>query len=336
MLNKLVDFGIVTIVPFKETFYKKFETPKKLKLTPKLLELNYARYAPFLKPKILHYNDQKSIHLWFHKQQDSASFAIAESYLIFRVMKEHFSNAVVAVESDVIKVFVIKDGALTDLFNMSSFDEQTLALCKHEHNIQNHRIVHKEEYETLYKEAINDFPLHEIWHWRQFELDAKNILHVSVNAMSYPVSILLILAMGMNIVHTQILQTQLSEAEQNYLHLKEQNSDIHAQVAQSKKLQKKWHAFTQNELLYPDTMIVLSEIFKTLNLESKNQIKLVEIVGSKITIQYQSDQSPVLFLNHLNSIALFSEVTIVNTIKRRRKTNIIVYSVQLKPLKEHS
>lgn len=333
MLKKMLDFGIVKIIPFKETFYKKFDTPKKLKLTPHLLELNYAHYAPFSKPYIIHYNDKKTVHLWFSQKTINAPFVIPESYLIFRALQKEHNNAIVVVQSEITKIFVIKNGILEDLFNMNTFDEQTLALSKQEHHIQNHTIISQSEYVALQQKAISDFPLLELWRWNQLHLNPKDLLQKSINSLTYPLSALIVLYIGMNAYHNHQLENDLTQLEQDYLALKNKNSDIHAQSKAEQKRQKALKTFIGNELLYPDTMLILHEIFSTLSTDKKQTIQLVNIAGSKLTIEIQTDQSPVIFLNHLNAISLFSDVTITNTYKRRNKKKTIRYEAYIKPLK---
>ena len=332
MVEKLIERGIVEVLPVNTSFFQHFNLHANVKLSKELIDLNYARYSPFKESKHLFYFNEEDVFIWFYEEDTKAPIVIPEAYLLYKALVEDYNDTLLVVESTPSKIFLIKDKKLLNSIGMKTLDENVLQMMMEEHQISSKIVITEAEYGELYQSSLQKISIKDLWRWNQLEIDKNTILPTIIDKIAYPVSALMIFIIFVNSLHTYTLHSSIQNKEDIYHNIKQNNDDIRSLLRKENQEAKRWNHFINEELVYPDAMSLLYSIIDTL--DEKVFIKEVSINGDKMLLKLQTDMSPILYLNKLNKLEYFSDVMIESSRKQNDGTKLINYILTLKLLSE--
>lgn len=334
MSNILLKYNFIKIIPFEDTFFYTSTLPKNLRFSQDLLKLNYSKYSPFEDPNILSSFKNEQLMIWFYKIPVKESVIIPESYILFNELKKQNKDAVYILNDDIVKILVIKKNKLLAIFTLDSLDETILNLSMDEYQISNKINIEKKEFNQIYKEALNNLTLREIYQWNQLSLDTKSISKKLVSKVSYPLSALVLFTILVNYIHNSNLKNDIKILKDKYFIVKNKNNDLRADIKQHNKDMEQWEEFIYKELIYPDSISLLNSIYSIFKEDEVVTINSMTINSGKMILRLETDLSPILFLNRLNNIIYFSQVVIGNTHKPKKGLKSITYNLDVKLLKD--
>ena len=330
MKNRLLlRYDIVKILPFEDAFYYTEKLSKKVNLTKDLLRLNYLKYSPYRTAYILSNIKDENLMLWFYDKEIQAKSIIPESYLLFLELKKQQTNGLFVLKDNDYKIIVIKDGKLLSVYTLKELDKEMINLSLHEHQITE---CIELDYQMLYKNAIDNITLKEIYDFNQLSLDKKTFFSKLINKTAYPISLLLVFAMGLNYLHGYYIDKQISKERSLYQDIKKKNKTINESIKKHNKNVKLWREFANKELVYPDIMAILKSLGDIPQKGEKVFIRDLSISGSIMRLRLRSNMNPVIFLNRLSSIKYFDRVVIASVHKPKKDLKIITYDIDIKKL----
>lgn len=331
MKNILLKYNLIKIVAFEDTFFHTSVFPKKVKFSKELLRLNFGKYSPFLNPHILSYFADKRAMVWFYKKNIKAPFVIPESFFLANELKKQKQDAIYVINDDIIKILVIKDDKLLDAFTIDRLDKQGLQLIINKHQISDITHIEKNQYEYLYKTALKNLSLKDIYEFRQYDFNIKTISKDLLNQLSYPLSALIVFAILLNFAHGILLDKKIKALKTQYLNEKSKNQTVKNEIRTHNIKIRKWKNFIQTELIYPMPLMLLNDIYKIFKPSDKATIKDISIENGKMTLRLQTNTNPVIFLNRLSKIKYLQNVIIASSFKRKGKVTIVTYEIDIKP-----
>ncbi len=335
MKNILLKYNLVTILPFEDTFFYTTTLPKNIKLSKELLKINYLKYSPYTYANIIGYTQDKHLFLWFYQKEIQTPIIIPESFLLYNELKKKNQDGVYIIKENTYKVIIIKNGYLVSAFVMQTLDEAVLELSLDEFGLKEKIIIDEQAYQGLYKNAYNSLPIQELYHFNQLDLEPKKVVQSIFDYVAYPLSFIIIFYIAVSYLHTRQLQNEIERLKETYVTQRDKNKEISQGIRRHNKEVKKWKNFIDKELFYPDAVAVLDSIYKIIKPTEKVSIKDISINQGNVTLKFQTDLNPILFLNRLSQNKYVKDVIIQNSYKPRNAAKIITYDIALKPLKEH-
>ncbi len=334
MYKILSKYNFITILPFEDTFFYTTTLPKKIKFSKELIELNYLKYSPYSSSNIINRVDSQHLMLWYFKERVDSAVIIPESYLLYEELKKNREDAVYIVNDTIVKIIVIKESKLLSAFTLDNLDEMVINLTMDEFQVFKRVEVDKESYNKLTENSLNELSLKEVFKFNQLSLDRKDLLKVAVDKLSYPLSLLVLLAMLVSYTQTALLKSEIEDLKESYKSKKDENREIKKYVKEHNKEVKKWKEFIKKELRYIGPITILDALYTIFKDDEKAYLTSVFINENRLQIRIQTDINPVEFLNRLNKIDYFSNVVIQNTHKPRNKMKITSYDITLKMMKD--
>lgn len=329
MKNRLLRYYFVKILPFEDAFYYTEKLPKKVKLTKDLLRLNYLKYSPYKTAQILSTIKDENLMLWFYGKEIKAKSVIPESYLLFLELKKQKIDGLFILKDNNYKIIIIKDGKLLSAYTLKELDKEIINLSLHEHQITEYIEF---DYKMLYKKAIDNISLKEIYDFNQLSLDKKAFFSKLINKIAYPISFFLIFTMGLNYLHGYYIDKEIDKNQKLYQDIKQKNKKINESIKKHNKNVKLWNKFANKELVYPDLMEILKSL-SSINQKGETVfLRDLSINGSIMQLRLRSNMNPVIFLNRLSSIKYFDRVVIAAVHKPRKDLKIITYNIDIKKL----
>lgn len=335
MYNILSKYNFITVLPFSSTFFHATILPKKLKFTKELLALNYSKFAPYQNPNIINLSNDKHLMLWFYKQEVDSLIVVPESYIIYKELKPNKQDSIYIMQDiNIIKVIIIKNQQLINVFTLDTFDEEVITLSMDEAQVFNKIHINSNEYATLKEKALNSLTLKEFYLFHRLDLDRKKILNQLIDKTSYPLAFFIIFAIFVSYLQENMLESKIDTLKERYKTQKSKNSEIKTYIKTHNKEVKKWKLFVQKELVYIEPMKILDKIYTIFKEDDKAYLVDILINGDKASLRIQTDMNTITFLNRLNDIKYLKRVVIQNTYKPKNEMKIIYYDIEIKKFKE--
>lgn len=331
MYTVLLKRHIVSILPMSDSFHYHVKLLEYVKMSDALLKLNYSHYAPFQNPEILSWYDGQFLHLWFYETTSTTPIIIPEAYLLFQQLKHSYKNQAVVLQGEIYKIFMIQEGNLQSAFVSDTYNEQLLRLSLDQNALSEITTLDAEVSKNIYTQAIDALTIQELLRWKNNSIDYKTLFYAFLERLALPATVLMVVILGLNLVHDQLLTQKLQKLETEYKSFKNSNDAVRSEIRKKKAEQKRWNTFIQEELLFPDVMTVLETIIHALP-DDKSSIKAIEIVNGLVTMTIESNSNPIMILNRLIEIKIVKNVVIKKSYKPKRKKRVIIYEMDLLPV----
>ena len=325
----LQKYHYLDIVPFEKSIYHTAPLPKKVKLTPQLLKLNYAKFAPFKNPNIISFPKENYLSLWFYKEEYNAPILIPESYLYYKALVSNEKDALYIIYDEIIKIIIIKDTKIYSAFIIDNIEDELLQLSIDETSIDNIIEIKKDKLNPLKKKALESISLKEIFTFMQVTTEPKELLHIFVQKVTYPIVAFIVLTIVMGYLQKIYLNDQISTLKHKYKEAKDKNKDLKDIIQLHNKNVKKYKIFIDKELTYPPSIAMLNSIYTIFQPDDKAYLESISMSENNIIVKLKTDMNPVLFLNRLNKIKYFKRVVIQNSYRPRGEMKIISYDIEI-------
>ena len=334
MYRILSKYNLITILPFQDTYFHASALHKNIKLSNDLLRLNYLKHSPFTNPNIITFTQEKSLMIWFYKQEVNTTIVIPESYLLFKELKDTHTNAIYVIHDEIVKVLIIKESRLVSAFTLAVLDESAIAISMDEFQISKRVDMDSSEYAKLKTNALASLRFKDLYQFNQLDLDKKTLLNRFVDYASYPLAGLIAFAILVSYAQESVLNAEIENLKESYEIEKSKNTEVKEYIKEHNANVKKWKGFVSKELVYVGPIVLLESLYGIFKEEENAHLVDVTINANKMSIKLTTDKSPVVFLNRLNEIKYFSSVIIQNTYKPRDSMKIITYDIEIKTLKD--
>jgi len=334
MYRVLSKYNLITVLPFEDTFFHATQLQKKVKLSKDLLKINYLKYSPFTNPNIITITHEQQLMLWFYTKEVNTPIIIAESYLLFKALKEEQEDTIYVIHDTIVKILILKASCLVGAFTLSSLDESSIVLSMDEFHISKRVDITLQEYKTLKFSTLKNLSFEDIYKANQLHLDRETILPKFIEYASYPIAALVIFAMLVSYGQEKMLHAQIDSLKTTYLQNKTKNKKIKNFIKIHNKKVKKWQDFADKELAYISPTLLLAKIYEIFKDKEKAHFIDVSINAHKMLVKLATNENPVVFLNRLNAIDSIANVIIQNTYKPRDAMKIISYEIEIKKHKD--
>jgi len=116
---------IIKMIPCEETFFLSEQIPENLKVSPKLVEINYSAYSPFKNPDFFYIQKNGHIMIWFYPKTAFLSYPSCINWLI-PYIKSNFSGILIKKGEKSNYVFPIRNGIVLSQFIVKNDELKTL------------------------------------------------------------------------------------------------------------------------------------------------------------------------------------------------------------------
>jgi len=318
------------IVDVDNSYFKRVELDKNVNLSSEMIKLNYMGFSPFRDSKMSFYKGAGYIYLWFHKNKNSKKVQIPYSYLIFNYLKSDYQNYILCIEyKNEYLILVIKNATLLDVFLVKSIDEAFLPSLQEQYSISENKIFSKTESHMILNNSLKiDLPIFVKFLMNDFDLKkaSKNFFMDSI----IPVSIFLYMYMGLNFLHSYLLESEYKNLENKYKQVKSVNDDFRNKFYNNYEFFTKLHNFEENELIYNNQFLILSKLTKVIK-DNDSKLQRVFFSGNVVDFVVKDVNDSVGLLNRLINVDDFSKVVIYNN---NDKTSQTAFRANLKILGE--
>ena len=333
MYKTLIKHNFIAVLPMTSSFHYHIQLTEYVKMSNSLLKLNYSHYSPFSQPEILSYYDGVYLHLWFYQTKNDALVIVPEAYLLFLQLKEKYNDTAVVMQDSSYKIFMIQNKQLLSAFVAKEYNEQLLQLSMDQNSLSNITTLSENESQKSQEHILDTLSLAELLRWKNSSLDLKAIGLNSIERIAFPATVFLGVILSMQIIHDQMLNTKLTDLKEQYTTFKNSNDSVRSEIRKKKSEQKRWNSFLQKELIYPDTMSILEAIIEALP-DNKTDIKSIQIVNGLVTITIESNTNQIKILNKFIDIKSTTNVSIKRSYKPKRKKRVIIYEMDLVPIRK--
>jgi len=333
MYNLLHKLNYIAIVPSKKSYFYTTSLPKNTKLSKELLRLNYEKHSPFKPKEIISTEEKSELLLWFCKESITPPIAIPEDYLLYQLLKQEHQDALILLQTpEYKKALVIKEGRLRSAFIMQSNDPSFLAISKDEYGVCEVIEYNLEQYLLLAKRSLKLLNLPLLYKFSQLSLNPKELLNKTVEQASLPLSFLLIFAILINFYHNTSLQKEINTLTQSYQEIRQNNQNLIDTIHQHNQEVELFEEFIAKELLYPDPLLVLEQLYELLQGMQDATLYSLSATQGKLTIKVQTSKSPIELLNKLTQLSKIERVLLGTTHRPKGADPIYTYNIALKPL----
>lgn len=301
------------ILRTEETFFLLRERPRKLKLTPEFIKMNFGHLAPDSYNFFVYCYDSHYIYMWFTKEDLKG---IPEGYLVAKVHSDEHNTIIIQNKNDSVSVYIIKNSVLTAqaVFDRDRFSEQSLDFLQREYSLFNPKIHEIKSVENYLS------PLDFLKFFHFDKLDYGVLLTVVSDYLYRPALAFFIIASIFHISYSTYLTNYHENLDSTYQQLKEKNSDIILDINTMEKKVDFWNSFVEKELSLPCIQGALQQILKVA--ESNNShINNFEFSGDTITLYVETGKNNSTVIEDLLNISIFSNVKLISTYKSSGNDN---------------
>ena len=308
----------IHILPVEETFFYRTKFEKDIKLTDKLISLNYKKYAPYKNPYFTTLMEDKNLYIWFYEKEIDKKLIIPEAYLLFNFFKEKYANTLLSIESNHgYFIIVIKDNTLLNAYDLVDEDEVLIAMEMNNHGLSNYKKITKKEYQKAKNDAFDELSFQELYKWTNLNIENKEFLPSIVNKVAYPFAFLLFFIMFIEIYHLNKVEKKLEQVENKYSEAKSKNDDIREKINRENEKEQKWIDFVHRELPYADPLTTFTTISKAFS-SNEFVFKSFSIVGSRVKMSMTTKEDFIVGLTILNKLDGLKNVALKQTNKKRQ------------------
>jgi hypothetical protein len=307
-------------------FFESRPLPEGVKLSGKLIEINYGKLSPVAGATILSYRTTRRLYLWFvPPAQIQSRIVVPENFLLFLgVGKE---DGVYLVEDKVPWVFVVMDNELRSSFVLH--DSMALSVAMEEYGVSHHETVDPVKKRKLIEKGRSSLHLSDLAQLLILDLPKDEILPALVDRVTYPLLVLLVLYVAVGYLQGSRMESQRDTLQKSYLHLKKSNASLKKEIRRHNREVRFFQEFTDSELSGLDPMRLVYDMVDVIRPNEKSTFKDMSIGENDIRISIESKNvDPVSYLGRLNALGYLSNVVIRGTRKTRKGTRIYTFVME--------
>jgi len=332
MLDYYVRYNIITVVPLDSSVYLYEKLPSDIKLSSKLITLNYSSKSPFIKTSILSYKKDQHLFIWFTLKQNYSSFLVVpEGFIVYFILSELGDGLYCLSMKDGKKLVVyIKDGILLLEFFLSDISQ--LKQIEEQYSLKSYKISY-EKYLELYNEVWKNIKfLSKLRYFLSVDLSKEKVWNFFDKSLYYPIVFIMFLYIGISSYQAYFMQKEIDALSQTYHKLKEKNSKLKYSIREHNQQVEQLSEFAKKELSYQDPIKILVSLDKVMHKGEDAKIKFLTISPMLMKINIQTKADAIKYFRRLNELKYFKDITIEGTYKHKNGEKIYIYSISLKAL----
>lgn len=329
MIHFLQKYNIVSIVPMRESIYKYLRLPKKIKLSRELLQINYAKYSPFVSPQIISYQNRDDLLLWFIKKKSfTQPILLPEEFLIYKALQKE-QDTIFIFSTEPKRVYVIKNHKLVSAFFSYDTNETICKMLKNEYLIERCIEQSASLYEKYKNDAVKNISFLELIRFSQLHFSKEQVKNFFIQKLSYPIIAMLILYMGTVYMQTYFMQQHVEQLTKEYNALKMKNKKTKSLIKKHNRNVDDLQKLLNTEFVSRDPFSVLYSMGDIIKKGEDTTLLALQIQKNRVILKIKSKQSAIKFLKRLNALAIFNNVIIENTFKMRDNYKVYTYNFLL-------
>ena len=331
IIQILLKYDILKVIPMQESFFKVSILTKKIKLSPELIQLNYAKLSPIANPAIISYKEENAIYLWFFKKQElEQKILIPESFLIYKALqKKH--DAIFIFETTPKQIYILKEKRLQAAFtSYESANAPSISIIQDEYDLTDVEILEKREHDTLLKNQLEKLTLRELFSFVEFTMDKENLKNFFIQKLTYPIVSLLFLYMFVSYAEGYFMQKKADALTQEYQTLKTKNSDAKDAIRKHNREVEKLEQFLTTEFQPVEPLKITHDLYKVITPKDKATVDFFSVTNGIIKIKIKTNDDAIKYLKRFNAISYLTGVVIDNTFKHRDGHKVHTFTMRIK------
>jgi len=324
-----------SILKMQDSFFYSIDITKENSFNRDTLLLNFSHLSPYKKSKILSFQEDNSLLLWFY-QDSPTPILIPESYLLYLKLKEINQNAIFIIQNDNInRVIVIKDNILQNSFCINLVTSVEKFSLSQEYSIDDIIIISNSRAETILEDSFKSYPIWNYQKWYISDISIKEQVIIYMDKAVVPFSIIIAIFIAMEYSRDIYIQDRYKALENEYLSIKKENDSYREALKNNQQYIAFNNNFYYDTLLYPNILRVLSDISSIIKEDENNTIKYFKLSGATVSFNVETFK-PIDILNLSLNSGYFKKFKIVSTRKagRKSKKELVSYEGKLKLLRE--
>ncbi len=335
IIQLLLKHDILKVVPMQESFFKASVFTKKVKLSPELIQLNYAKLSPIADPAIISYKEESVIYLWFFKKHGlNEKILIPESFLIYKALRNR-QDGVFVFETTPKQIYVLKEKRLQAAFvSYETDDAPSISIIKDEYDLKDLEILPTKEHEKLLQNELERLTFKELFTFMQLKMDKENLKKFFVQKLSYPIVSLLFIYMFVSYAQGYFLQKKADTLTQEYQILKTENSDVKNAIRTHNREVESLEQFLKTEFEPVEPFKIAYDLYKMITPKDKATVDFLSITNGIVKIKIKSNDNAIKYLKRFNAVSYLTDVVIDNTFKHRDGYKIHTFTMKIKEVNE--
>ncbi len=331
IIQLLLKYDVLKVIPMQESFFKVSSLTKKVKLSPELIQLNYAKLSPIANPTILSYKEDNVIYLWFvQKQKLHEKILIPESFLIYKALRNR-QKGVFVFETVPKQIYVLKEKRLQAAFTTyESANTASISIIKDEYDLKDLEVLDVNEHKKLLENELERLTVKELFTFMQFKMDKENLKKFFVQKLTYPIVSLLFIYMIVTYAQGYFMQKKEDALTQEYQTLKTKNSNVKNAIRKHNREVEKLEKFFKTEFEPIDPLKITYDLYKIITPKDKATVSFFSVTNGIVKIKIKTKDDAIKYLKRFNAIAYLTDIVIDNTFKQRDGYKIHTFTMKLK------
>jgi hypothetical protein len=316
--------GVITIVPVEQTFLRVFDKPKKVRLNPQVIEVNYGHLSPFRNGGHLFFQTQESIYVWYLPHPVSKnSIHIPEGYLLYRFFRDRRDAVVLLPRNGAVNAMAISQGELRAQVTFSEGEQKRqLDLFRREYAMADPEVVRLEA-NARFSAKPGD-----IMAFAHFDLRPSELLEQGMALAKAPAMAMLLIIAGFTLYQESRLQALVAERKVTLQRLKRENGPMQDALEQVRDQGTFWRDFIAREQGYPDLYRILAQVTGVIERHG-GYLNTVEYADNRLTVWTGLKSSEAAIIRDLLATGLFQEVKLLSSGKDASKPNFNLYNLSI-------
>ena len=335
-MNKLIvqllfKYEILKVIPAQESFFEVSLLNKKIKLSPELIQLNYAKLSPIPDPEIISYKEKNTIYLWFlKKQKRDEKILIPESFLIYKALSNK-QDGVFIFKTEPKQVYIIKNKILqTTFISYEDIDSPSINIAKDEYDLEFLEIIDAKTYNKILQSEIDNLTIKDLFAFIQVSLDKENIKHFIIQRLTYPIVSLFFIYMFVSYTQGYFLEKKVDNLTQKYQILKTKNSNIKNVIRKHNREVKKLERFFKAGFEPIEPFKVVYDLYKIIPPKDKAVVIFLSITNNNIKIRIKTKDNAIKYLKHFNAISYLTDIVIDSTFRDSNGYKVYTFTMKIK------
>jgi len=332
MLEYYVRYNIITIIPIDKSVYLYAKLPSNMKLSKKLIELNYISKSPFVETSIFSYKKDTNLSLWFSPQKRYSSlFVVPEGFLVYFVLSK-LGDGLYRLSFKDNKQFVIyiEKGILLLEFLLTDISQ--LQLLEHQYSLKVQDISYQRYQEISSELWKNPTFLKELKNFINIELSKDKLLYFFDKYLYYPIVFVILLYISISSYQSYSMQSTIDKLTHQYHQLKKQNTQLKQAIKKHNQEVGHLNELINTELNHYDPMQILASLRKIIHKNDKAKITALTISTNSMKITIKTKDDAIKYFRRLEQLGYFKDISISNTHKMKTGEKLYTYSLVLKAI----
>ncbi len=317
-------FNLIKIIPVEDTYFIKDNIPPNIKLNYEVVKLNYIEKSPFKNGDVIFLQKDGYIYIWFTKYPlEENKVYIPESYLLLKQLNLE-NGFIIYRKNNYTTILVVKNRQLQSQITYKGEIPQLhlkLKLLEKEYSLKNPQTIEITSFKPKYD-------IKDLIKFSRFDFSLENILKVTLNNISIPLSIFFLSLLAYKFLDVKYLERKKSALEEYLFQLKLENKEIKKKIQLAKEKSQFWNNFVEKELRYPFPIIVITEFAKIIEKYEgfiENIVYSPEVISVSIGLPKKRGN----FIQDLLDTSLFKDIKILGSAPDSLSKDYEILSVEL-------